>query len=196
MKNFNQELLPTAQLSSHIECLWHQTLEGHLNCDNATLVQPSLMPPQGTFDIIFVPVAICLYQFTGNTFKSTKLTPGCWLLGQQTRSYYWQATTTTSIYGIRLKPFAFFATTLISPSELKDSVAALSLASHLTDCDIEQYLAHLDPVNINEGNCEKTLWPNVLERFAFQSAPLPCASSVRASQRAWAGNHRPRPRPP
>ena len=132
------ECLPSPLLSRHVECFWQLTL-------NENERQPALLPPQGIFDIVFSPNHVNFHQFDGKTFQVTKLQAGCWLTGQQTRSFYWQSPETTVLFGIRLKPFALFSTPLISPLEMKNSIVSLPQVSHLSQCDIQRYLETLFP---------------------------------------------------
>lgn len=115
-----KEIAPSAVLSRHIECYWQTSLQSYQSQQDFYH-----LPPQGTFDLIFNANPVSFHQYDGSRFNHQKLEPGCWLLGQQTRSYYWQAASETSLYGIRIKPFALFSTKAISTSELKNTVVNL-----------------------------------------------------------------------
>ncbi|MCW8997341.1 MAG: helix-turn-helix domain-containing protein, partial [Kangiellaceae bacterium] len=121
-----------------VECYWQQTLEnseggGAFNC----------LPPQGTFDLVFTSSEITFSYYDGKDYQHQKCAPGCYLLGQQTRSYYWSGVSKNRIFGIRLKPFALFPCT-VAPVELKNSLVNINDVSRINSASIEQLLLALN----------------------------------------------------
>lgn len=133
------EMLPCAALSSHIECYW-QLVFNQGSCDEPL----DCLPPQGTFDLIFTPESVILSQYDGQGYQQHCLTPGCWLIGQQTRSYRWNASAGSQLFGVRFKPFALFESKRIAPVELKNHLVELTWLCELVNCNIEPLLRGLD----------------------------------------------------
>ncbi len=130
-----KEIPPSAALSRHIECYWQATFQ---LCQSQEAL--CSLPPQGTFDLVFNSKTVSLYQYDGHHYRQQKLKPGCWLLGQQTRSYYWQAASQANLYGIRIKPFALFSSKAIAAPELKNAVVNLKAVGREANEDIERLL--------------------------------------------------------
>ena len=132
------EKSPRAEFSRHVECYWQQKLRDF--GENSLL---DCLPPQGTFDLVFSPSEFILSQYNGKDYHHLKCAPGCYLLGQQTRSYQWSGNGETQMFGIRLKPFALFPS-LVSPLELKNSLVQLDQVNRSNSANIDKILVALE----------------------------------------------------
>lgn len=131
------ERLPKAALSRHIECFWRITFSG------IAIPSSSLLPPQGTFDLIFTPTGVTFNHYTGDQIKNVALSPGVWLVGQQMRGYCWQGQKGEQLFGIRFKPFGLFPCRNIMPYELANGLVKLNEAHAINTNSINEVLTCL-----------------------------------------------------
>ncbi|MFC3092860.1 helix-turn-helix domain-containing protein [Alteromonas sediminis] len=151
------EQLPSAELSSHIECFWSKQI-------SPTCHTPAIQPPQGTFELIFTKEALVFSAFNGQAFINQILPPGVWLIGQQTRCFFWQCDKKTEVWGARIKPFALFSCLNASPNELKNKVVELKELTRSPCANSSKLLEYLFDRHVEERLYFKTRLM-LLERF-------------------------------
>lgn len=162
------EQQPSADLSGHIECFWSMIIQPN---DQS----PAIQPPQGIYEIMFVLQGVDLMTFNGESFVKQHLSPGIWLIGQQTRCFYWHSDYKSCLFSARIKPFGLFNMRVASLSELKHSATPVTELIQLSVAEIDQVmesLCSLDPASADFILQQKAVVEPFMRKFFGRSSDI------------------------